>query len=98
MAKLYIFESYRWMVFIRCCLSIFGGYIIASLSVPLIALLFPEHLALATYSALMLSFTIWLAVIVIVFSIKELKSAVAYILISILFMFAFVTILKWWRL
>lgn len=90
-------NRYRWMVFGRCFLAIFGGYLIASLSIPLITLLTPDNLALATYSALMLSFTVWLVVIIAVFSIKTLKQVSILTVTTIFVMLALITILKWWR-
>ena len=51
--------KYRWMVFGRCFLAAVGGFLIASISVSLIALS-SEQKALATYTGLIISFIMWL--------------------------------------
>lgn len=89
---------YRLAVFCRCCLAIIGGYLFANLSVALITLMTPEKLALATYSAMMLSFTIWLVAIMVMFSINSLKKAGVVAAASLLLMFIAVELLKNWRL
>ena len=93
-----ISSHYRWSVFCRCCLAILGGYLFASLSVALITLLTPEELALATYSAMMLSFTVWLVAIMVVFSINSLKKASIVSSTSLLLMLVAVELLQYWRL
>ncbi len=59
-------SAFRWAVAWRVVLAVVGGFLIASLSVPLIALPFAET-ALATYSAMLVSFVVWLLVIMAVF-------------------------------
>lgn len=58
--------AFRWAVAWRVVLAVAGGFLIASLSVPLLALPFAET-ALATYSAMLASFVVWLLVIMTVF-------------------------------
>ena len=67
---------YRWMVFCRALVAVVGGFVIAGLSVPLLALLLPGSAAMATYIAMMLSFVVWLLVIVWAFSPFTLKRIV----------------------
>lgn len=87
---------YRLMVFSRSFLAIFGGFFIASLTVPLVAFLFPTKLALATHTGLLLSFISWLAVIMWVFSIKSAIRAWIYIVSILVSMFLIIQLLKWW--
>lgn len=68
-------SKYRWMVFSRCILAIVIGFLIANLSVPIIAFIFHGQKVLATYSGLMLSFIVWLLVIIYVFSVKTARKA-----------------------
>lgn len=91
-------NRYRWQVFCRCCLAIVGGYLIANLSIPVITLLTPQRLALATYSALLLSFVLWLIAIMAIFSMKTLKKATLLTAGTLLFMTIAMLLLKWWRL
>lgn len=64
---------YRWMVFSRVLAATVGGFLIANLSVPVLAGLFSGQGVLATYSAMLLSFVVWLIAIIWVFSAATLK-------------------------
>lgn len=89
--------KYRWMVFSRCFLAVVIGFFIANLSVPLVALWFDDLKALATYSGLLLSFTLWLLVIIYVFSVKSAIKAwlvITGILIAISIIYV---LLKIWK-
>lgn len=66
---------YRLMVFSRCVAAIAGGYLLASLSVSVISFIFFHQQHLATYSGMMLSYVIWLLVILWVFSTSSAKRA-----------------------
>lgn len=89
---------YRWMVFSRTLLAVVGGFIIANLSVPLIALSSGGNLALATYSAVLFSFTVWLLVVLWVFNADSAKKAWGWTVGIAVVMQILVIILKWWRL
>ncbi|MCY1162191.1 hypothetical protein D9M71_25360 [compost metagenome] len=64
-------QRYRFMVLLRILLASLGGFCIANLTVPVVGLMFPEHLALAVYAGLQLSFVVWLVFILVIFSIKN---------------------------
>lgn len=89
--------KYRWMVFGRCFLAIVGGFLIASFSVPLIALS-SEQKALATYTGLIISFIMWLLIIIYVFSVKSAIKAWWAILIILIVMATVNWGLKQWVL
>lgn len=77
--------KYRWMVFGRCFLAAVGGFLIASISVSLIALSSVQK-ALATYTGLIISFIMWLLIIIYVFSVKSSIKAWWAILIILMVM------------
>lgn len=87
-------QRYRWMVFARCLLAIIAGFTIATLTVPTVAYLLPESLAMATYTGMLLSFIVWLCYILYVFSAKHLKSIVKVTLIIVLILAAIVILFK----
>jgi Na+/melibiose symporter-like transporter len=77
---------YRWMVGWRAVLASVGGFLIANLSVAVLALFADEQRALTTYSATMLSFVIWLLVIMTVFSLAKTRHATLMVLGAMLLM------------
>lgn len=87
--------KYRWMVFGRCFLAAVGGFSIASFSVPLIALS-SEQKALATYTGLIISFIMWLLIIIYVFSVKSAIKAWWFTLMILIVMVAVNWGLKQW--
>lgn len=90
--------KYRWMVFSRCFLAVIVGFLIANLSVPIIALIFYEQKALATYSGLMMSFAIWTLIILYIFSATTAKRAWLVVSSSFVIMAGCYLFLKWLRL
>lgn len=58
----------RWAVFCRVLAAAVGGFVIAGLSVPVITGLLPGSNELATYSAMLFSFTVWLIIVLWVFT------------------------------
>lgn len=77
---------YRWTVGWRVFLASVGGFLIANLSVPVLAVFSDEQRALTTYSATMLSFVIWLLVIMTVFSLAKTWRATLMVLGAVLLM------------
>lgn len=79
-------QHYRMMVLIRIILAIFGGFLIASLTVACIGLMFPDQRALATYTGLLLSFVVWLSFIISIFTVKRTIFAIqlTFIIITVL--------------
>lgn len=77
---------YRWTVGWRVFLASVGGFLIANLSVPVLAVFSDEQRALTTYSATMLSFVIWLLVIMTVFSLAKTWHATLIVLGAMLLM------------
>ena len=77
---------YRWTVGWRVFLASVGGFLIANLSVPVLALLADEQRALTTYSATLFSFVVWLAVIMLVFSLAKTLHATLLVLGALLLM------------
>lgn len=61
------------MVLSRIVAAGAGGFLIASLSVPVLTRLFSASGALAAYSAMMFSFIVWLIFILWAFSTAKLK-------------------------
>lgn len=59
---------YRWAVLSRVLAATVGGFMIAGLSVPVITGLLPGPNELATYGAMLLSFTVWLIAVLWVFT------------------------------
>lgn len=90
-------NRYRWMIFIRCLLSAAGGFLIANLSVAIIGLLFADTQALATYSAMLFSFTLWLFVVLLVFTLRSLQFAALSVCSISAAMFLIVQGLQIWR-
>ncbi|WP_139852294.1 DUF3649 domain-containing protein [Acinetobacter pullicarnis] len=68
-------QRYRWMVLSRIVLAVVIGFAIASLSVAVIALIYPDRRAVATYTGMIASFVVWLIYIIYVFSVKSLAKA-----------------------
>lgn len=81
--KLGELQHYRIMVLIRIILAIFGGFLIASLMVACIGLMFPDQRALATYTGLLLSFVGWLSFIIGIFTVKRIMFAIQLTFMSI---------------
>lgn len=88
---------YRWAVFARVFIAVVGGFLLASLTVPLLAYLFPACLAMATYTGMILSFLVWLLAILWAFSTKTTQRAWLGICGSIVSMGITVLLLKGWR-
>ena len=63
--------KYRWMIFGRFVLAIFGGYAFSALSAMCIANAFPEMRTSAVLSATMLSFVVHCAVFIWVFLVNS---------------------------
>jgi len=68
-------SKYRWMVFARIVLAVVAGFVIATLSVAVIAFMYPDSRAVATYTGLIFSFVVWLIYIIYIFSVKSLSKA-----------------------
>lgn len=68
-------QRYRWMVLSRIVLAVVIGFAIASLSVAVIASIYPDSRAVATYTGMIASFVVWLIYIIYVFSVKSLRKA-----------------------
>lgn len=62
---------YRWAVGWRALLASVGGFLIANLSVAVLAMFADEQRALTTYSVMLCSFVVWLLVIMTVFSLTK---------------------------
>jgi len=77
---------YRWTVGWRVFLASVGGFLIANLSVPVLVLFADEQRALTTYSATLFSFVVWLAVIMLVFSLSKTLHATLLVLGALLLM------------
>ena len=77
---------YRWTVGWRVFLASVGGFLIANLSVPMLALFADEQRALTTYSATLFSFVVWLLVIMTVFSLSKTLHATLLVLGALLLM------------
>ena len=88
---------YRWMVFIRCVLAAAGGFLVANLSVAVFGLLFSDTQALATYTAMLFSFTVWLLVVLMVFHLPSLRLAALSVCSTSALMFMVVQGLQIWR-
>lgn len=88
---------YRWMIFIRCLLAAAGGFLIANLSVAVIGLLFDDSQALATYSAMLFSFMVWLLVVMLVFTLRSIRIAALSVCSTTVAMFLVVQGLQIWR-
>ncbi len=73
--KLNAQQHYRFMVLIRILLATFGGFGVANLTVAMVGLLFPNQLAVATYTGFLISFIVWLVLILTVFSMKSILKA-----------------------
>lgn len=69
-------QHYRFIVFIRILLASFVGFGVANLTVAMVGLLFPNQLAIATYTGFLISFIVWLLLILTVFSMKSTVKAV----------------------
>lgn len=67
--------KYRWMIFGRFVLAIFGGYAFSALSAMCIANAFPEMRASAVLSATMLAFVVHCAVFIWVFLVNSTLKA-----------------------
>ncbi len=59
---------HRWAVFSRVLAAAVGGFLIAGLSVPVITGILPGPNELATYGAMLFSFTVWLIAVLWVFT------------------------------
>lgn len=88
---------YRWMILTRCMLAAVGGFLVANLSVAVIGLLFSDFQALATYSAILFSFTVWLFVVLLVFTLHSLRLAALSVCSTSAVMFLVVQGLQIWR-
>ena len=89
-------QHYRLIVLIRILLAAFGGFAVANLSVAAIALLFPDELAIATYAGFLLSFVVWLVLILAIFSIKKTIHAVWLCIGALFSLGCLLSILKIW--
>ncbi|OTG78438.1 hypothetical protein B9T33_14020 [Acinetobacter sp. ANC 5054] len=69
-------NQYRLVVFVRIFLAVFAGFLIANLTVATVGLLFPNQLAIATYTGFLLSFIVWLVFILAMFSMKTILNTV----------------------
>ncbi|WP_031569249.1 hypothetical protein [Rheinheimera texasensis] len=87
----------RWMVFIRCVLAAAGGFLVANLSVAMVGLLFTDTQALATYSAMLFSFTVWLLVVLLVFHLRSVRVAALSVCSASTAMLLIVQGLQIWR-
>ncbi|AOA58469.1 hypothetical protein [Acinetobacter larvae] len=88
--------GYRLQVLTRILLASIAGFIIANLSIPAIALFFPTQLAIATYSATLLSFIIWLVFIMSMFTIKKIRHCIGLSILLIGGLGCLVWLLKLW--
>lgn len=94
--KLNAQQHYRFTVFIRILLAVFGGFGVANLTVAMIGLFFPSQQAIATYTGFLLSFIVWLVLILAVFSMKSTLKAVCLSIGLLLSLGCIVSALKIW--
>ncbi|SEG84803.1 hypothetical protein [Marinobacterium lutimaris] len=75
---------YRLAVTARVLLALVGGYILTSAILILLALVWPLPKAQALAASTMLSFLVYVAVVIWIFSVKRLRNVCAGLLISTL--------------
>lgn len=83
---------YRWAIASRVLAAFVGGYILSSLLLLLLALIWPLPQAEAIAASTMLSFILYLLIIIWAFSTKRLRTVWLGMLLSSLLCFALV----WW--
>lgn len=89
-------NHHRFIVFIRILLASLGGFAAANLTVAMVGLLFPNQLAIATYTGFLISFIVWLVFILAVFSIKSTLKTVCLSIGLLFSLGCIVSALKIW--
>lgn len=86
------------MVLARCLIAIISGFLIANLSIALLAFSLPMAFARATFLGFLLSFVIWLVFVIYVFSAKSLLRIFIWSSLIMIMQFILITVFKSWSL